>query len=112
MRVNLNDYKKAFSYYYSELAPLDEILYQLCRKYPDHSKKSHIHTKLWIIGRTYATGIERQIKSSGEQGSSLTKLEEHLYKNRKKVDAIFKRLLTISEPLNADKLKMIVREHG
>ncbi len=112
MNVSLKEYKEGCDYYRKQLSLIDDVLYRLCREYPEHSKKSSIHAKLWIIGRTYASGIERLGKSTNEQGGSLTSLAEHLYKNRKTVDAIFKRLATIKEPLNKDKLKVIVQEHG
>lgn len=112
MSLNLNEYKKGCAYYQNQLSLTDDVLYQLCKKYPEHSNKSSIHAKLWIVGRTYASGIERQGKSTNEQGSSLTILEEHLYKNHKTVDAIFKKLESIKEPLNKEKLKVIVQEHG
>jgi hypothetical protein len=71
-----------------------------------------INAKVWIIGRAYATGIERMISSSGAQGDSLGKLAKHLYKNRTTLDSIFNRLLSIKEPLSTAKLKFIVMEHG
>jgi hypothetical protein len=73
---------------------------------------SAINAKLRIIGRTLATGIERMIVSTGEQGSSLDQLAYHMYKNQKKVDSIFERLSSIAEPLHPEKLKAIVVEHG
>jgi len=37
----------------------NEILYQLCREYPDHKSPEVITAKIWLIGRSYAAAIER-----------------------------------------------------
>ena len=75
---------------------------------------NNINAKLWIIGRTYMTGIERKIESNGKQGDSLSQLAEHLYKNRRKVDNILKQLKSITKgsKLTASKLEIIVTLHG
>ena len=90
----------------------NKILYDLCSNHPHHSDFQTINAKLWLIGRTYATGIERMILSHGEQGSSLSQLSRHMYKNRKTLDSIFTKLSPIKEPLNRDKLKVVVNEQG
>ena len=38
----------------------NEILYDMCRKYPKHNNKSEIIAKVWLIGRSYAAAIERR----------------------------------------------------
>lgn len=38
----------------------NQILYDMCRKYPQHKRKSEIVAKIWIIGRSYAAAIERR----------------------------------------------------
>ncbi len=93
---------------------VDNTLYSLCKKNYDHDSKNSINAKLWIIGRTYATGIERMIKSNGNQGDSLSRLAEHLYENRQIVDGIFNKLKSISNGsrLTIDKLEMIISLHG
>jgi hypothetical protein len=110
------DIRKAFlacAKYHKEQGELiDRILYTLCVNYPDHKAIGEINAKLWLIGRGFATGIERQIRSSGTQGSSLSKLAEHLLRNRTEIDAIIASLRQLSEPLDLDKLPGIVQEHG
>lgn len=112
MKNKFTWYSKAKSDYKKHLALTDDVLYELCKRYPNHSKKSDIHAKLCLIGRSYNTGIERQIKSRGGQGSALTQLAAHLYNNRKKVDKMFKQLSSVAEPLTVDKLEVIVETHG
>lgn len=38
----------------------NEILYEMCRKNPDHNKAAVIVGKVWLIGRSYAAAIERR----------------------------------------------------
>jgi hypothetical protein len=112
MRIYLNEYKKACEDYKQNWALLNEILYKMCKDHRSHKDLSAINAKVWIIGRTYATGIERMISSSGPQGESLGKLAKYMYKNRTILDSIFNRLSSIKEPLSTAKLKFIVMEHG
>jgi hypothetical protein len=74
MRIYLNEYKKACVDYKQNWALLNGILYKMCKDYRSHKDLSAINAKVWIIGRAYATGIERMIPSSGAQGDSLGKL--------------------------------------
>lgn len=106
------DYDEACREYDKHTRLLDQTLYDLCRKHPDHSSRLSINAKLWIIGRTYATGIERKIPSKNTQGSSLDQLAQHFLRNRKTLNSIFSRLAQVSEPLTPDKLKTIVVAHG
>jgi len=90
----------------------DQTLYNLCQKNFDHNSLNSINAKLWIIGRAYATGIERKIPTDGKQGGSLTQLAKQLYKKRKTIDPMFKKLRNISKSLNVDSLKDISIIHG
>ncbi|MHB1423073.1 MAG: hypothetical protein ACYC3I_07740 [Gemmataceae bacterium] len=93
-------------------AVLEETLYGLCRRFPDHADRAGSNAKLWLIGRGLATGVERQIKSTGGQGSAMQTLCEHVYQNRSQVDDIIGRLREAEEPLNEKNLETVVREHG
>lgn len=37
----------------------NSILYDACKRYPNHSDKSEIIAKTWLIGRSYAVSLER-----------------------------------------------------
>jgi len=37
----------------------NEVLYSLCANYPDHSDPDVVVAKLWLIGRAYASPLER-----------------------------------------------------
>ena len=112
MHISSKDYERARFDYNQNWELRNKILYDLCQRHPRHQDFQTINAKLWLIGRTYATGIERMIPSKGDQGSSLMQLSVHIYKNRNKLDSILNRLSSIKEPLNPKKLKIIVNEHG
>lgn len=38
----------------------NQVLYDLCEKYPHHTSKAEIVAKIWLIGRSYAAAIERR----------------------------------------------------
>jgi len=38
----------------------NEVLYNLCKKYPQHKNDEEIRAKIWLIGRSYAASIERR----------------------------------------------------
>ena len=38
----------------------NNILYRMCKEYPNHNKEDVIIGKIWIIGRSYAAAIERR----------------------------------------------------
>jgi len=37
----------------------NDVLYEMCDKYPTHTDESQIVAKTWIIGRSYAASLER-----------------------------------------------------
>ena len=38
----------------------NEVLYSLCRDYPEHKKGDVVAAKIWLIGRSYAAAVERR----------------------------------------------------
>ena len=40
----------------------NNVLYEMCQKYPNHNDKAEIIGKVWFIGRSYAASIERNRK--------------------------------------------------
>jgi hypothetical protein len=46
----------------------NQVLYDLCEKYPGHANIDEIVAKIWIIGRTYAAAIERRSKAKDLKG--------------------------------------------
>jgi hypothetical protein len=112
MKLDLADYLAFVDYHEREWALLDQTLHRLCNEHPYHSDSGAVHAKLWLIGRSFATGVERHIKSTGTQGSSLTKMATHLLQEHEAVDALFQQVRQLNEPLNLDSLARIVAIHG
>jgi hypothetical protein len=46
----------------------NQTLYDLCRKHPDHRSVHVIVGKIWLIGRSYASSIERRPDSQSVKG--------------------------------------------
>ena len=64
MAFSPEEYRQAVDDYEKGWQATDTALYDLCRRYPNHTDRGGVNAKLWIIGRTYATGIERKIRHS------------------------------------------------
>ena len=105
-------YRRAVANYDRTWRATDETLYDLCRRHPGHSAIAGVNAKLWIIGRTYATGIERKIRSKRTQGSSMSQLGQYMLARTAELDAIFGPLTDIAEPITPDKLRTIIGLHG
>lgn len=116
-KINMNkclqSYKDSCDKYKKEDWLIDQVLYELCSKNPGHNRRDVINAKVSIIGRTYATGIERQILSDKkQQGSAMMKLQDCFYDYKEYIVPLLAPLKIISEPLNTDKLEKIVKIHG
>ena len=48
----------------------NEVLYDLCRRYPYHVVDAEIVAKIWLIGRAYAASIERGRGKAADSGLS------------------------------------------
>ena len=112
MKDRISDFGKIKKERFGDWEVLDQALYRLCKDYPDHQSRNAINAKLWIIGRTYATGVERMISNEdGSQGGSMECLAEMFYRRNKRIDAIITRLSKHAEPLEPSKLKPILIAH-
>jgi hypothetical protein len=109
---NVDAYRQSVAYYNANWRLLDETLSRVCRENPGHARRDAVYAKVWIIGRTYATGIERRIKTTGVQGSSMTQLAEHLIKHAPQVDEWFNALRAVTEPVDFRSLQTIGELHG
>jgi hypothetical protein len=112
MRFISSEYREAIADYRAKWCGIDQELYELCQQYPGHSDPRGLNAKLWIIARTYATGIERKIATKKTQGSSLTQLSDHMRTHARQLDGLLQGLKEISEPLTPGKFKSIVDCHG
>jgi hypothetical protein len=48
----------------------NQVLYDLCRRYPHHAVDTEIIAKVWLIGRAYAASIERGRGKAADSGLS------------------------------------------
>jgi hypothetical protein len=77
-----------------------------------------LNAKLWIIGRTYATQIERIVSSSGLpmqgslMGKSLARVAKLILSRGTQLDGLFATLRTVHEPLLDAQLRQILDVHG
>lgn len=105
------DYLAAQQEYDRNGVCLDQTLYQLCKDHPCHCNPSWVYAKTFIVGRTYASGIERKVPRGTGQGSSMSKVAELIYDKRVEVDSMLARLPVADEPLSPAALKVIAEVH-
>src|SRR4051812_32920169 len=98
--LKVSHYRSAVDAHARDWGVTDGVLYDLCRNHPGHESLSAVNAKSLLIGRSFATGIERHIKSTGSQGSSIGQLAVHLQRNSSLIDGIIARLSGLNEPLD------------
>ncbi|HEV3263220.1 MAG TPA: hypothetical protein VG013_40670, partial [Gemmataceae bacterium] len=114
MTISLPAYRKDCEFYRKNLARTDELLYDLCRDHSEHGEQDWVHTKVLLIGRGFASGIERQIPAQEGAGTSIWEVSKLLHKHHHDVDRMMTRLAGINDPLDclgAKGLQTIVTEH-
>lgn len=104
-------YQTACQSYRDHWQLVDDQLYSLCVKFPRHQSSLHVNAKLMIIGRTYATGLERAIRSKPGI-SALGHAAEHFHANDATIDALIQQLQTLENPATQESFIEIVRIHG
>lgn len=55
----------------------NNVLYNLCRKYPRHDSIPIVVAKIWLIGRSYSAAIERRTRSTVHGLSDSDRFYEH-----------------------------------
>src|SRR5690349_12362372 len=104
LTLSADEYAESVKSYDKYVRLLDDTLYRLCREHPGHTEPLEVHAKLWIIGRTLATGIERKV--------SLAQVRKLFLDHGLRLDRLMATLRTIAEPLSPDNLKNIVILHS
>jgi hypothetical protein len=93
-----------------------ELLYrtlrQLCTEYPGHGEMKEVYAKVWLIGRGYATQIERKVKSENTPGSALSKVAKHILASGVEIDSLLRQLPDREERLTREVVQSILRVHG
>jgi hypothetical protein len=105
-------FDRAVENYQAKFQLLDQLLYDLCQKHPDHTDRHSVYAKLWVIGRAYTTGIERAIRANGKMGGSLTALAEQMVSKGKQLNELFSELAEVSQPLTEENAKQVIALHG
>src|SRR5205085_2594994 len=95
-------------------AEWDEPLYALCRRRPDHARLSSVIAKVGLIGRSYATGLERHVRPR-KNDSRVLIVAEHLCSERKTIDGLLRELRAArvaANDVNEAALAVVLRAHG
>jgi len=88
----------------------NEILYDMCSKYPLHKKDDEIIAKVWLIGRTYAAAIERRKSDNKDVGDGFYTDKVAPIIRDAKIDAFFKPLKRYEE-ITGENFGEIMRAH-
>lgn len=94
------NYRKAQEEYLSIYSNTDEILYEMCKRWPDHKNLGKVRAKVRIIGRVYGAGLERKGKDKSK--GIYETIAEVFYKNRTWIDKSIKDLRKIKSPKSAE----------
>lgn len=109
-KINCRDLKQAIDISAWDLS--NQILYEMCQKYPHHNNDDEIIAKIMIIGRVYSAAIERRRQVNNSSGmfylnevapvirkskidtwlDSLKAFESPIYDNCAQIIAIHKRV--------------------
>ncbi len=103
-------YRQSCEHYQTYWQAADEALYRVARPHPGPCTDAEVNAKLLIIGRSYATGIERQINDPTP--SAMARLSEFFADNRADVDGLIAESDNLAEPLSPETLRSIVDIHG
>ena len=90
---------------------VDEVLYDLCRRYPGHTNRGVVTAKLALVGRVYAAGLERRVTPPPGQ-QAITVVARYVFEHGSEVDRIIEGLDQVREPLDTVSMRLIVELHG
>ncbi len=85
-KSDLIDYKKAKRERLKLYSRVDDVLYDMCREWPDHKNIGTVQAKVRIIGRVYAAGLERKGERDKLKGIYET-IAEIFHENRAWIDS-------------------------
>jgi hypothetical protein len=89
---------------------VDEMLYETCARFVDHSPRS-LMTKCILIDRAYSAGLDRQV-GAPEGGRSVDNLFGFAKEHAEAMAALAGELGGQSEPLTEKSLLQVLVEHG
>jgi hypothetical protein len=106
---DIRDYRSAQNEW-KRYSKVDDILYAMCRKWPSHNDLSAVQSKVILIGRTFAAGLERKGGKDKRTGI-LETVANILFRNRSWLDAEILRLRP-SRTLTVETTEKISSLHG
>jgi hypothetical protein len=109
-KSDLMDYRNAQRERRMLYSKTDEVLYDMCRKWSNHRDLSIVQAKVRIIGRVYATGVERKGKKDKTKGIYET-VAKILQKNQTWIDSEINELNRFKS-LSIQSYERILRLHG
>lgn len=86
----------------------NDILYEMCKKYPNHNDVSEIIAKVWLIGRSYAVSIERNRNNRSVSDNFYSDIVAPAFKSD--FDNLLVELKKIKE-LKKENIKVILKTH-
>lgn len=90
---------------------VDEVLYGICRQYPDHSDRRGLTAKVALIDRAYSAGLERRVTPPpGKQ--AITVIADCFERHGARLDDMFAPLRGVDEPLSMRDMVTVVQVHG
>ncbi len=104
-QASLDDYRRNW-------AVTDRCLRELCDRNPSHTNRAAVNAKLLVIGRAFATGIERKIASDGTQGNALGQIASFLTQHASVVDGLIEQIPAKSEQFSPSAALSVIEVHG
>jgi hypothetical protein len=90
---------------------VDEVLYELCRRHPEHTERRSVTAKITLVGRAYSAGLERRVTPpKGKQAISV--IADYFEAHRADVDEMLAPIRPVAEPLSIQGLVTIIQAHG
>ncbi|MGB8685613.1 MAG: hypothetical protein WCD12_22225 [Candidatus Binatus sp.] len=112
LHFSVTAYKESVREYQKDWKALDNVLYQLCKDHPRNDLPPSVYAKVFIIGRSYSSGIERLVSKTKEQPSGMTRVADELIAHGQTVDRLFEHLRSIRLPMTTTAWEQIVSSHG
>ncbi len=110
MPFSLEIYQQSCEHYQTNWQNADEVLYRVARPHPGECTDAETNAKLLVIGRSYATGIERQVEDP--KPTAMCRLSKFFHHNRVAINVLLEETSGLVEPLSTEKLQAIVDIHG
>lgn len=89
----------------------DTLLRDICNKYPRHDAIGEVYAKVLIIGRSYASGIERQVKVTEEGKASLESIADCILEHGTEVNELIEAIDGCDKPRTSEPFKSALQSH-